>query len=250
MSAFESVSLVIPAVAEREVRDVIGTVVSECAAEDLKEFIVVIGDRSDDEYVRFLETLRRGTAAAPVRILRQPGRGLGDAVYYGITQVTGSHLIILGADMENDPGDVKVMIEKAKEAPDTIITASRRLQKGSFSAYPRFKRILNDLFYLGLRVLFGSKQTDITYAYQILPTYMIRQVEFSPYKGYSNIMLDLGLIPELYGFPFAEFPSAVGRRGSGKSSSTAKYYFRLIGGVVRMFFKKRQLKKRRKTAEL
>ena len=244
MGTFESVSLVIPAVAEREVRNVVEAIVSGCDAKDIKEFLIVIGDRSDAAYADFLETLRRETDAAPVRILRQPGKGLGDAVYYGVTQASGSHLIVLGADMENDPNDVAVMVSMAKERPDRIFTASRRLEKGAFDDYPKLKRLLNDLFCFGLRILFGSGQTDITYAYQIMPMPMVRQVEFSPRQGYNNIMLDLGLMPELYGFPYTEFPSKVGRRKSGRSSSSAKYYLRILEGVVRLFFGKRLRKKK------
>jgi hypothetical protein len=239
---------VIPAVAEREVKTVVETAVAGCGAKDIKEFLIVIGERSDAAYVSFLETLRRETAAAPVRILRQPGRGLGDAVYYGISQASGSHMIVLGADTENDPADVAVMVALAKEQPERIFTAPRRLEKDAFSDYPKFKRFLNDLFCFGLRVLFGSKQTDITYAYQIMPADFVRQVEFSPRHGYNNIMLDLGLMPELYGFPYTEFPSKVGRRKSGKSSSSAKYYIRIIGGVLALFFGKRL--RRKKTSDL
>ena len=237
MSKFESVSLVIPAVAEREVRDVVEAVVSGCDTKDIKEFLIVIGDRSDAAYEDFLETLRRETAAAPVRILRQPGRGLGDAVHFGIMNAAGSHTVILGADMENDPADIAYMVSRAKERPDTVITASRRLKKGCFSDYPRLKRFLNDLFCLGLKILFRSKQTDITYAYQIAPTAVLQSLHFAPEASYNNLMLDIGLLPELTGSPFEEFPSVVGRRKSGKSNVSLKYYVRLIGGVIRLFFR-------------
>ena len=240
MLTFESVSVIIPAVAEKEVRDVVTSVIANCSAEDLEAFDIVIGEKSTEEYVRFLEALRAEVSPVQVRILRQPGRGLGDAVHFGIMSAEGSHTVILGADMENDPADIAYMISRAKERPDTVITASRRLKKGCFSDYPRLKRFLNDLFCLGLKILFRSKQTDITYAYQIAPTALLQSLHFAPEASYNNLMLDIGLLPELTGSPFEEFPSVVGRRKSGDSNVSAKYYFRLIGGVIRLFFRNRK----------
>ena len=242
MLTFESVSVIIPAVAEKEIRDVVMTVISTCSAEDLESFDIVIGEKSDADYVRFLEALQAEASPVPIRILRQPGRGLGDAVHFGIMNATGSHTVILGADMENDPADIAYMVSRAKERPDTVITASRRLKKGCFSDYPRLKRFLNDLFCLGLKILFRSRQTDITYAYQIAPTAVLQSLHFAPEASYNNLMLDIGLLPELTGSPFEEFPSVVGRRKSGKSNVSLKYYVRLIGGVLRLFF--RNIKRR------
>ena len=99
MLTFESVSVIIPAVAEKEIRDVVMTVISNCNAEDLESFDIVIGEKSDADYVRFLEALQAEASPVPVRILRQPGRGLGDAVHFGIMNAAGSHTVILGADM-------------------------------------------------------------------------------------------------------------------------------------------------------
>ncbi len=76
---------------------------------------------------------------------------------------------MIGADRENDVYAVERMLSLAKQRPDTVITTSRTLDPEGLHEYPLLKRLLGVAFRLFTRVCFDSRQTDITYAYQITP---------------------------------------------------------------------------------
>lgn len=215
-------SVVIPTIDEEQIRDVIDCILDTCRCEDIKEIIIVYSKKTPSEFIRYLKSLRDVFLNVRLIIEEQPDSGPGDAAFYGCSLAGGTHVVILGADMENAPGDISKMIELAKNTPDSIIKASRRLKKETFENYPKVKKIFNVAFQKLICTAFSSKQTDITYAYQLTPMKYLQKYAFMPDHG--AFAIELALLPELYNIPYIEIPSSVGRRTSGKSHTDFKYY--------------------------
>ena len=139
--------------------------------------------------------------------------------------------------------DIRKMIDLAKENGDRIITASRRLPMGSFGNYPKIKYVLNRLFNLSARLLLGSRQTDLSFPYQCIPTRYIQQHDFI--KSCDAVMLELCFLPVLDGYDFCEIPSRLYDRKSGRSSSGFRYYLRYLHTylcIVLTYYKNKRMK--------
>jgi SAM-dependent methyltransferase len=102
------------------------------------EFLFVEGNSTDDT----AEVIQREIAAhpqLPMRFLKQPGRGKGDAVRHGFDHAKGDILLILDSDMGVAPEDVPKFL-------DALARGHAELVNGSRLVYPmegRAMRFLN-----------------------------------------------------------------------------------------------------------
>ncbi len=241
MNGFTGLSVVIPTIDETEdVKEVISTILSTCKKEDICDIALIYSPLSDKEFIKQLHSVKEIYPDTVFNIACQPGKGVGDAVRYGISMSRGSHITMIGADMENDPADIALMAELSKKYPECIITGSRRLRKDGFSEYPKIKILANLAFQLVLKILFGTKGSDVTYLFQSTPAHIIKNHEFLCPGAF---VLELALLAETNNLPFREFPSKVYRRRHGSSHLTFRYHMGFIKATFKIFL---ETKKRRK----
>lgn len=235
MADFTGVSVVIPTIDEWEdIENVITRVLQSNEEGDVKEIILVYCEKSEKAYIDFLRQLAEKYAS--VKLYHQKNRGVSAAVYESFSIAQGSHLVAIGADMENDPNDIAEMVKKAKLHPNSIITASRRLRKGDFSEYPPIKRLCNIIFQEVLHLLFKTKQSDITYLYQLTPASIMQMQNLD--ENRDVFVLALALLTEINNYPFEEIPSKVGIRKNGKSHNGLGYYLGFIKAVCAILRKR------------
>lgn len=227
MSGFTGLSIIIPTVDEtRSIAETVEMLHDICEKDDITEILIVHSQSSAESHIRSLFTLADRFSDLRVKVLPQPGKGLGDALFYGCNICTGSHFLMIGADGENDPCAVKEMLELAKLHPDTIITTSRTIEKNGLREYAFYKRVLSSIFRLFIRLFFGSRQTDITYAYQITPKAVFDPSFFQP--DHSAFVLELALMADVKNLPLIEIPTRVNKRSEGISHSGIRYYFGFV----------------------
>lgn len=237
MVSFSGLSVVIPTVDEEDtIQKVIGGIIECCETSDITEFIIVYSKNSPTEYVSRLHALPELFPHVSFTVFCQQGHGPNAAIYEAFMRARGSHVINVVADMENDPSDTAEMLRIIKEFPDTTVTASRYICAHGYDNYSKLKKILNILFNKAVRLLFRSKQTDITYLFQCTPAYILENYDFSLYK--DNFILSLALTPDIYSLPIVEIPSKVGKRSSGESHLKLDYYFNFIKGILFLLLKK------------
>ncbi len=241
MNGFTGLSVVIPTIDETEdVKEVVSTILGTCKKEDICDIALIYSPLSDEEFIKQLHSLKEKYPGTVFNIACQPGKGVGDAVRYGISMSRGSHITMIGADMENDPADIALMAELSKKHPECIITGSRRLRKDGFSEYPKVKILANLAFQLVLKILFRTKGSDVTYLFQSTPAHIIKNHEFLCPEAF---VLELALLAETNSLPFREFPSKVYRRRHGSSHLTFRYHIGFIKATFKIFL---ETKKRRK----
>lgn len=233
MSRFTGLSVVIPTIDEIEdVKEVVSVILTTCKKEDICDIALIYAPFSEEGFVEHLLSIKESYPDIAFNIACQSGKGVGDAVQCGIAMCKGSHITMIGADMENDPRDLAVMIEMSKENPECIITGSRRLTKGGFSEYPKIKTVLNLAFQLVLRVLFHTKGSDVTYLFQSTPAHIIKEHKFLCPEAF---VLELALLAETENLPFREFPSKVCRRKHGSSHLTFRYHIGFMKATFKIF---------------
>jgi hypothetical protein len=121
--------------------------------------IVLVDGRSTDET---LETARR--LCPEIRIVMQDGVGKGAALQSGFSACTGDIIVMLDADGSNDPAEIPFFVGALLSGAD-FAKGSRFLQGGGTADMPRHRMAGNRLFVWLVRLLFGSRYSDLCYGY-------------------------------------------------------------------------------------
>jgi Glycosyl transferase family 2/Methyltransferase domain len=109
------------------------------------ELILVEGGSSDDTYA----AIERAIAAEPTRnarLLRQPGRGKGDAVRTGFAAATGDILMILDADLTVPPEDLPRFFAAIRDGKGEFVNGVRLTYPMEGQAM-RFANLLGNKFF-------------------------------------------------------------------------------------------------------
>jgi len=114
--------------------------------------IVVVDDGSDDATAALAER-------AGARVLRHPGNeGKGVAVRTGLAHVLKedfTHVLFIDADLQHNPSDIPLLIEKAESSSGDFVVAERSFDK---DAMPRSRYYANTI---GSRVMSKLTATSI-----------------------------------------------------------------------------------------
>jgi SAM-dependent methyltransferase len=108
---------------------------------DMTELIFVEGHSTDDTF-RAIEYAITQASRFPCRLLRQPGRGKGDAVRCGFAQARGEVLMILDADLSVPPEDLVRFY-------DALVSGVGELINGVRMVYPMEDQAMRFLNLLG-----------------------------------------------------------------------------------------------------
>lgn len=109
--------------------------------------IIIIDDGSTDNSFKLLKKLKKTNSQLKViRLRRQSGQTAG--IMAGISHSTGDIIVILDADLQQDPADIKSLVDPIKKGQADVVTGWR--QKRKHSPIVRFialvEKILNRLF--------------------------------------------------------------------------------------------------------
>lgn len=242
MNGFTGLTVVIPTIDEAEdIKEVVNIILKTCNKNDISDISLIYAPFSDKKFVEYLHSLKDCFPDTVFNVACQPGKGVGDAARYGISLGKGSHIVMIGADMENNPNDIAVMAELSKKHPECIITGSRRLCKDGFKEYPKIKTLINLTFQFILKILFRTKGSDVTYLFQSTPVHIIEEHEFVCPEAF---VLELALLAETENLPSVEFPSKVSSRRHGSSHLTFKYHLGFLKATFKILKNNRKRRKK------
>ncbi len=149
-----TVSVVIPALNEAEN---LPLVFARIPAETM-EVILVDGESTDD-------TVEVARALQPdVRVIRQEGRGKGAALRSGFRACRGDIIVMLDADGSTDPAEIPLFVGALRAGAD-LVKGSRFIQGGGTADMPMHRVLGNRAFVWLVRLLFGSRYSDLCYGY-------------------------------------------------------------------------------------
>lgn len=219
MSIFNQVSIIIPAINETYLlRQTVEIITETCKSKDIVEILIVLCARSTKECLATAETLKQEPRSIPVKTYIQIEPFIGKAYQESFAVASGSHVIIMSADMETDPNQIKDFIETQKNHPDAVITASRWGQRNGFSGYNKIKLVLNYIFNKMLSILYLSSLSDMTFGYKSFPRYLVTAIDWKESK--HPFFLELALKPLRLGVEFYEIHSKWKARTEGKSQNS------------------------------
>jgi hypothetical protein len=214
MNAFKSASVILPVLNETySLRQTVDTIEATCA-QDVGEYVIVVCERTKPES---LAVCREITQMLGVRcsLHFQKRPFVGGAIRDGFDLARCSHVVMMSSDLETDPALVHTLIEVAKEYPDGIATASRWIKGGQFEGYSPVKLVANYLFQKMFSVLYGTRLSDLTYAYRIFPCSLVRGIRWEELK--HPFFLETAIKPLRLGVSIREIPAVWRARTEGES---------------------------------
>jgi len=181
---------------------------------DIKEILIVLSTRGTPECAAMAQSLKERYSV--VKPIIQKRGFVGGAIRDAFEVVLGDYVILMASDLETDPHAVVRLITKAREGYD-IVTATRWTGAG-FTGYSPVKYILNKIFQLFFRALYGTSLTDLTYAFRIFRTDIVRRIRWEELR--HPFLFETIVKPLRLGYKISEIPAAWSARKEGESQNT------------------------------
>ncbi|MBV9092086.1 MAG: glycosyltransferase family 2 protein [Mycobacteriaceae bacterium] len=137
--------------------------------------LIVVDDGSTDDTTRVL----RSFAERGVRLLCHPvNRGKGAAVLTGVRRATGTHVLILDADLEYSPADIPNLLSPVLNGVSDHVFGSRIF--GLNTRFPSFRFAIGGRITTAVaNVLFDSCLTDMHTCLKLVPLAHFRALTLS-----------------------------------------------------------------------
>lgn len=149
-----TVSVVVPALNEAPNLPYVLPLIPAWVAE-----VILVDGGSTDGTVEVARALLPG-----VRIVRQSGRGKGNALRSGFLSATGDIIVMLDADGSTSPAEIPRFVDALVAGAD-FAKGSRFLEGGGSSDITRLRRSGNRLLSAAVNALYGTCYTDLCYGY-------------------------------------------------------------------------------------
>ncbi len=225
--SFKSLTVFVLATNETDLlRKTVAEIRKNCKDDDLEEIIVVAkSERCPGffEAKKIEEKTVDGKFGIYVQKAKQGIESLSELPHLA----TGSHFLIMAADMEMDPGNIRTFVKKAKEKPERIVCASKWMKGSVVEGYGRFHAFGSRLMNSTVAFLYGTNAKDLFSLYQIYPVSVYGKLRF---ENPRNFLYEYTLKPLRAGFEYEEIPTVYKERTAGKSNVN-------VMSVLKMAFK-------------
>ncbi|MBU2219908.1 glycosyltransferase family 2 protein [Patescibacteria group bacterium] len=169
-------SIIIPVFNEK---NTVAEILKRIEAADLgvdKE-IIIVDDFSTDGTREILKSYEK-----KYRVLyHEKNQGKGRALRSGFTQASGDWAVVQDADLEYDPNDFKIMLEKARETGAAVIYGSRLFDRKYHYFEGRYSGhiyALGGIFLTWLtNFLYGTKITDEPTCYKMIKMNLLKSID-------------------------------------------------------------------------
>jgi hypothetical protein len=212
-----SVTVILPAIDETwSLRETL-TRIEAHSRNDIMEYLIVVCPKTTPACRQVAEEL---VAEMPerVQLMEQRLPFLGGAVRDGFDAAKGTHVIMMSTDLETDPDTVPLLIAEARPHPTSIVTATRWKSGAGFEGYDPIKLVLNKIFQAFFAILYRVRLTDLTFAYRIFPTDLVRSISWEELK--HPFLFETIIKPLRLGVEVLEVPSTWRARSEGISHNT------------------------------
>jgi len=223
----DSVSIILPVINETiSLRQTVETILHDVKRDLIREFIIVVCKRTTPEAMAIIAQLQNELGELVV-VLQQKLPFLGGALRDAFDVSRGSHVIIMGSDLETNPAEVHILIEEEQKNPAGIVTTSRWIRGGKFHGYSPIKLLCNWIFQRFFSFLYGTRLSDLTFGFRILPTGLVQAIRWEEVRHPFN--LECIVKPMRLGIPVSEIPAVWNPRIEGESQNPFFRNFEYFG---------------------
>lgn len=172
--------------------------------------VIVVDGGSIDGTMEVAASLRPSAL-----VLRQPGRGKGDALTHGFAAATGEIIVTLDADGSTRVGEIESFIAALLNGAD-FAKGSRFLEGGGSADITRARDLGNRLLSSIVNLLFRTQFTDLCYGFNAFWSRCLSQLDLSS-DGFE-VETQMNIRAAKAGLRIIEVPSFEDARGFGVSN--------------------------------
>lgn len=183
------------------------------ATQKLEHEIIYVDDGSTDASAKEVELLQKHDKSV-VLLSHRKAFGKGKAIRTGLSRATGGYIVFMDADLQDDPHDLPVFLEKLKEGYD-LVNGIRVTRKDN-PVVKLYSKSVNIL----LRSTLKSPFTDINCGFKMFRRQVLDEIVL-----YGNNFRFLPLAAFYKGFKVGEVPVNNRSREHGKSKYGIKKLF-------------------------
>lgn len=167
------------------------------------------------------------------------GRGVINAVKTGFAKSRGETVVVMPADLADDPATINKMYQKIKAGYD-IVCATRYAKGGQKIGGERLKTFLSRLAGLTTPLLLGIPTTDIANGFKMYRRKVIDAIKIESDGGWE-FSTELLIRAHHAGFKIADVPTVWRDRTSGQSKFKLlkwlpKYLYWYVWGIKKRLF--------------
>jgi polyisoprenyl-phosphate glycosyltransferase len=173
------------------------------AATDSFEIILVDDGSPDDAWIRITAAAEGDQRVRGVRLTRNFGQQ--NAITAGIAHATGRHVVVIDADLQDDPIYIPAMLDRAREGNDVVLTRKASREYGTV------RNVVTRIFYQLFNLLADQPAGDghiggyslisrrVVDAYLRLPDYHRDYLLLIRWMGFKTTILDVNHAPRFSG---------------------------------------------------
>lgn len=201
----------------------------------IAEIIFVVSPRSSRESMDICERLAAQHAPLIRLHIQQQNPGLGWAYREGLALMTGTHVVLMNADLETEPEAVDRMVTRLVETGADGVIANRWLEGGGFENYDPIKYVLNWCFQQIFRVLYMTKLNDLTFGFKLLSRKVVESIQWE--STLHEMSIETTVKPLRLGYKLEQVPTRwIGRR-EGTSKNTFLRNFRYVSVALKVWWR-------------
>jgi glycosyltransferase involved in cell wall biosynthesis len=228
-----AITFVLPVLNETSALRTTVETIFRVAGDHLHEILIVIADRTTQPSVQIARQFEQERPRL-VRIHTQRLPGLGGAVREAFDLAGGSHVMLMASDLETDPELIPQFIEKMQQRRWDVVAASRWLPGGGFEGYGRARTLVNWGFQRCFRWLYGSRLTDLTFAYRLYRREALEGICWE--QLHHPFLLECLLKPLRLGARVVEVPCRWRGRTEGESAGSFRSMLQYVPLAVHVRF--------------
>jgi dolichol-phosphate mannosyltransferase len=197
-------SICIPAYNEAgNIGKTIATISSVMRANSIPFELVIANDNSKDDTESVIRA--KMEEGIPIRLInRIPPGGFGRALRSCLQHFHGDIVVIVMADMSDDPQDIVCYYKMINLGYDAVF-GSRFIKGSVVTDYPRIKLFANRFGNTLIQLLFFTKHNDLTNSFKAYRAEALRSI-VPLYSSHFNLTIELSLGILTRGFKIAQMP--------------------------------------------
>jgi glycosyltransferase involved in cell wall biosynthesis len=175
--------------------------------------IYIVYDFDEDNTLPVAKKMQQ--QGLPIELLKNPVRGVANAIKTGLRKAGGDYLLVTMADLSDDYSVVDQMCQLMSQGYD-IVCGSRYMKGGKQIGGPFFKKLLSRTAGVSLRYITSLPVHDATNSFKLYKKSMLDKIDIQSENGFE-IGMEIVVKAHFSGYKVTEVPCTWTDRTAGQS---------------------------------